>query len=356
MKRSQKLILMASGILLLAILSAAGLLLHFFLTAGGTPGGKILLIYHRAGTVYDSELLMMDGNGNNIRWIGGFSGSPAWSPDGQLVAVGCSENNQTPDLCILDIRTLHDATSFPSGYANVSPSIIRKIGLPALCKNIKRQDIFPQPGILSTSWSGDGKKIAVVCGDEHPEAPKIVCVIPFNGDSICWDKSISGEIYRAVWSPIEDRLAISGPADPASKIFLVGPDGTNPTFLANGWSPAWSPDGKQIAFIHFNPVDDPQHGETGIALINKNGTDQHWIYYPDPKANGDDVIYFDCMGISGTCRLTWSPDGRYIAFVSSDTQLYSYHLYSLDIKTGKITILLDRMVFYWFIAEPDWGP
>ena len=318
-------------------------------------GGRILIVFHRSGTVFDSELMMMDSNGDNLRWVGGFSGSPAWSPDGKLVAVGCPQDGQAPVLCILDISTLPDRRDFPIGNQVSSPLIVNRIQLPDQCKDIERQQSFPQSGILSTSWSHDATRIAVVCGNEVQGFPKLVCILSLDGNKACWDDSAGADIYRAIWSPAEDLLAVSGPGDPTSKIYLVNPDGTNPTYLADGWSPEWSPDGQQLAFIAAERVEADKY-RIGIAAIGIDGTHQHWLFRPDASEGSDGVIFFDCAGIGGTCRLTWSPDGRYIAFVSSDVDIYSYHLYRLDTRTGKITILLDRMIFDWLIAEPDWGP
>jgi Tol biopolymer transport system component len=299
--------------------------------------------------------MVMDGNGDALQWVGNFSGSPAWSPDGRLVAVGCPHDGHTPDLCIVDISTLPDQRDFPAGNRVSTPSIVNRIQLPEQCEDIQRQQSFPLSGILSTSWSHDATRIAVVCGNEVQGFPKLVCILALDGNRDCWDDSNSSNIYRAIWSPTENLLAISGPEDPTSKIYLVNPDGADPTYLADGWSPEWSPDSDQLAFITAEHVEANKY-RIGIAAIDTDGTHQHWLFQPDASEGINGAIYFMCAGIGGTCRLTWSPDGRYIAFVSSAVDMYSYHLYRLDTRTGKITILLDRMIFRWLIGEPDWGP
>jgi Tol biopolymer transport system component len=75
-----------------------------------------------------------------------------------------------------------------------------------------------------------------------------------------------------------------------SHIFIMRPDGTQVTRVAQGAQPAWSPDGKQIAFSSY--------------LMN---------------ADGSDLVRLT-ESVKGW-HPSWSPDGRYIAFLSAGSQL-----------------------------------
>lgn len=73
-----------------------------------------------------------------------------------------------------------------------------------------------------------------------------------------------------------------------------------PGFRATDFQPAWSPDGKTIAYIHG----DTTFESTGIYLIDTNGTNKR-ILFSSPSAYSP----------------TWSPDGEWIAF-SDNAQIY----------------------------------
>ncbi len=305
------------------------------------PRGNIVLRTKSPISPY-SSILVMDGNGNYIRWVGYFEGSPTWSPNGRFIAVGC-ENK----ICILDFSTMPDKRNY-LGWQRSEPDIAYRLQSSELCKsNSNYGDGVPYSGILSMSWSPDGQRLAVVCGGEEPASMRSVCVLSLDGEMHCWDNSVSKDVYRVSWSPVdEDVIAISGfsAAENTSKILLVNAQGKKPVYLAHGWSPEWSPDGKQLAYIQMGP----EH--VGIAIINRDGTGSHWV---ERSTQG---WSYECRGFTGTCRLSWSPDGHYLTFVSSsDVSGMTLWLYRLNIQTGDAIQLLDNMIVT-YPAEPDWGP
>jgi TolB protein len=74
------------------------------------------------------------------------------------------------------------------------------------------------------------------------------------------------------------------------------PDGSQATRIAPGEEPAWSPDGKQIAFAWTQDHNSHRY----IYLMN---------------ADGSDVVRLT-DGVSKEFHPSWSPDGRHIAFDS----------------------------------------
>jgi Tol biopolymer transport system component len=315
-------------------------------TISNIPHGQIVLRIKSQNANFGSDIIVMDGSGNNIRWVGNYEGSPTWSPDGRFIAVGCDNS-----VCILDVATIPDRRN-KLGNQNLLPDVAYKIPTPQLCNSMAAYgEGKSYSGILSMSWSPDGENLAVVCGDETPEQSRLVCILSLKGNTNCWDKEFSKNIYRIAWSPVDKNvIAIAGPGDggTSTKIYLVNSKGENPVYLTYGWSPEWSPTGDEIAFISDEP------GRLGIGAISKNGTERSWLYISTLKPR-EELIYFDCRGISGTCRLSWSPDKRFITFVSSNLDIYSYRLYRLEIKTGNIIRLIDSQIFK-HVAEPDWGP
>ncbi len=103
-------------------------------------------------------------------------------------------------------------------------------------------------------------------------------------------------LYRGVFAPEGNRLAVVLSQNGASDIYNVKTDGSDPRRLTkNGAidvSPSWSPDGKQIAFVS-----------------DRSGTPQIYVM----AADGSDVRRLTFDGGYNT-NPSWSPDGRWIAY------------------------------------------
>jgi Tol biopolymer transport system component len=104
--------------------------------------------------------------------------------------------------------------------------------------------------------------------------------------------------------------AIAFPFDFWTEIWFVEADGTNVRPLANaeglpityaGW-PAWSPDGRQLAFYHANVERD------GIAVVNADGSGLHTVAERSP-------VDWDLF-LGGP---DWSPDGKKIVLGGGKT-------------------------------------
>ena len=116
------------------------------------------------------------------------------------------------------------------------------------------------------------------------------------------DQIGGGQATGPALSPDGRKVAFSV-ADPSNgdnwDIYVINVDGTGLTNLTNhpefdGWRPAWSPDGSQIAF--FSTRDDPDNDE--VYVMNADGSNVRRL--TDNPA--DDAI------------ATWSPDGTRIAW------------------------------------------
>lgn len=174
-------------------------------------------------------------------------------------------------------------------------------------------------------------------------------------------------------------IAFESDRDGDVDIYLMNPDGTNvrrlTMFKESERSPAWSPDGRKIAFhAYFNSdsdifVIDVDSGN--IKQLTQNVVnDQDPTWSPDGKkiayvsgpsaapgrinimnADGSNIRRFtDSPGYShGT--LDWSPDGTQLLFYTSyDDNRYIYTM-NLDGRN------LIQLTFGWWDSwDPNWSP
>ncbi len=301
-----------------------------------TPKKPIGHIIYLENSDQKESLYLTDGEGNRKQYLGEYSGTVSWSRDGSKIAVGCPPEN-TGSICILDSSTIPDLFKFPQDHLiTYSPQTIREIDLSNNCSN--RIDWL--------SWSSDDSHILAGCESTQ-------CIISLDGEISCKEE----DLFRSDWSPVEDLIAMPKYQDGKIKIFLVNSKNTQSIYLTDGWNPTWSPDGKQIAFMRYAEKW-PEGPVVGLALINKDGSGFKWLY--QPMFSPDDIwpdfyLNFYCQGYTSMCRLTWSPDSKYLAFTSNYGSAYRDQIYRINIQSGEIVYISDRLP-NTFYAEPDWEP
>lgn len=153
--------------------------------------------------------------------------------------------------------------------------------------------IVNKPGNLwRPQWSADGRHVAFI-----RDSGNILVLDTANHTEIAL-----GYGFGPTWSPVAARLALytNQPGDPNADVYVVDVDGKqwhNLTLhAADDWGPAWSPDGKHIAFM------------------SSRAGNKSEIY----------VMPFPCTAPCPVQRLTdnttkelalaWSPDGTLIVF------------------------------------------
>jgi TolB protein len=147
-------------------------------------------------------------------------------------------------------------------------------------------------------WSSDGQTI-VYTSYRHANRPQLFLLTRGTRSPGRILRELDGaQVYRGVFDPSGNRLAVVRDAEGSSEIYSVARGGGGVQRLTrNGAidvSPTWSPDGRQLAFAS------DRTGAPQIYLMNADGSNQRRISF-----NG-----------SYNSAPTWSPDGKWIAYES----------------------------------------
>jgi len=202
------------------------------------------------------------------------------------------------------------------------------------------------------AWSPDGTKIAF-SGFAYSDAPpedtdayrRHIWVVNSDGSNPVQLTSGAVEDMHPTWSPDGRKLAFERHNHEHNEWYIVtmDADGQNPVDLnrkfGGGSEPDWSPDGSLIAF-NWSGV---------LSVINADGTNRKSLP-PDDNLGGRLGVY------PGT--LSWSPDGKRLAFSRYDTRdgrevAGESNIAILDVSTGKITQVTDLPGDE---LNPEWSP
>jgi Tol biopolymer transport system component len=185
------------------------------------------------------------------------------------------------------------------------------------------------------AWSPDGRRIAFVSDGDGFDTSYDVYTIKADGSERTRLTSTGGASSPA-WSPDGNEIAFAD-----HDIYKVNADGTGLTRLTDigrSWSPAWSPSGRQIVFVG------PGDGQQEIFKVNADGTETRLTTTPG-RFNLD---YRDP---------TWSPDGTKIAFTTNrDTRcqrVECYRIYVMNADGSEPAKLTDDRGGSF---APKWSP
>ena len=192
--------------------------------------------------------------------------------------------------------------------------------------------------------------------------------IQLNADSVY--------IYGAAISPDGSLVAFAaGPYRGPASLFVIDAGGGQPVRIAEkGQSPAFSPDGKQIAFLEGEGRDDR------VWVANVDGSDAHTILSGEPALDGADGLAWSPAGdriaigasfegmpaiytfapdgsnftkvVTGGTGPYWSPDGSQIAYLIPD---------DLEQRTGSPGLAIadadgSNVREFGFAASGPWHP
>jgi Tol biopolymer transport system component len=304
--------------------------------AWSRDGRTIVFVSWRDG---NGEVYAMDADGSaprNLTQHPAKDVRPAWSPDGRSIAFASSRDRQSE---------IYVMNADGSGKRNLTRD--------------RANDDYP-------TWSPDGRRIAFLRG--YPKRANVpglgvihyydyhLYVVNADGSGLrrltpnpTWRKQLvwspdGRTIYfgrylvsadgsgarrlpyiplTAVWSPDGRRIAFVrglpdrsqvGPVGRNHEIYVMNADGSGSRRLTHNRAydgePAWSPDGRKIAFQSTKTIG----GNKEIYVMNADGSGKRNLTR-NPAMDG---------------RPSWSPDGRRIAFVSDRDGRLDAHVMNAD--------------------------
>lgn len=290
------------------------------------------------------EIWIMDSTGRNARRLAliGSANHLAWSPDGRTIAFEARHRDSVA-VHLLDVTTKGDRRITSGAHWDGAPS-----------------------------WSKDGRQLAIIRAPrttvkvrnylDEPDYHGRLVILKADGSG----ESLQPNVFDAftgsapTWSP-DGRQVIYVCGPPA-----FGPHGPNAVHLCivdmpNGrprrvsWSirttrfPAWSPDGRRIAYV-LREDGDSSGSELRVASVD---------------GSSDTVVVPRLDVVSPP---TWSPDGRRLAFVAASRSpryaslTYSEALFVLDSlkSTPRMipvqTTFADRIFGLALDAPAVWAP
>ena len=187
----------------------------------------------------------------------------------------------------------------------------------------ERRPVTNRTGGRSLAWSPDGRKLAFLSGAGCGDFCFSLYAVNSDGSGL---RNLTaklagnggpgrGPASDPAWSPDGRKIAfVRLNASFGTPIYVVDADGSGLRNLtpkpvgAFAYTPAWSPDGRKLAFTS------ERDGNSEVYVMNANGSGRRSLTR-NPAFDADPA---------------WSPDGRKIAFVSNRDGSYGVYVMNAD--------------------------
>src|SRR5258708_3632241 len=247
--------------------------------------------------------------------------APALSPDGRRIAFFGERSGFFVDLWLADAE---------------SGRVLRRLVRSTLSSNYETLRFINSVG----AFSPDGRFFAIAAKN-GPRDDLVILDIEKDREVRRIKVALNG-ILTPTWSPDGKQIAFTGFDGGLSDLFVVNADGSALRRLTNDkdadLEPAWSPDGKTIAFTtDRGPATDFQT----LRFSNYRVA----LYHLDTGS----IEVLGHMSAGRNANPVWSPDGRSLAFISDRTGYSNIFLY--DFGDGQVYQLTDMFSGVAGIAE-----
>lgn len=248
--------------------------------------------------------------------------TPSWSPDGQLIAFA-SNRHGNPDIYVMNTDGSRVVQLTRNPFARLDLLHSAWDGMPAWS---------PDSTHIVFASSRDNMAVSYVALNLYKMNIDGSNVVQLTGPG-----TIIGTEQSPAWSPDGSQIAFQSNASGivSADIYVMNADGTNILQLTNDTAddglPAWSPDGSQIAF-----------------QSNASGTTTKDIYVMN--TDGTNILQLT-NGTSDNGDPAWSPDGSRIAFESVRGDNVDVYVMNAD---G--TSIMQLTANPGFDGEPTWSP
>jgi TolB protein len=249
---------------------------------------------HRGKLVYsyDGTLYTVDLETKQVQHFVGVKGmvAPDWYPYGRLIAFGRGNifllDTKTAEILPLTNSsiTLWDPSWSPDGKKLVYMQMAGERGLYVIDMSNDQQEQlnigFWNP--VHPAWSPDGKQIAFAVEDETGLNQIYSVEIDTCSDSnTCkvtqLTNDVRGQSFEPAWSPDGKQIAFTSQRDRFLAIYTMSVDGSNQHRVTDNelWDtdPTWSPDGKYIAFTRWGRSEGDRLITQNIYVMRPDGSD-----------------------------------------------------------------------------------
>lgn len=208
------------------------------------PGMK----YNAAAEAKMNSLAVMNPDGTGIKQLPIYGYDPTVSPDGSKIAYCSLRQDQYSQIYV--------ANADGTGETRIT-----KISTGDSC---------------GPAWSHDGKKIAFYSfALPHPSRNPAIWVMDPDGSNLT---RLAEHGLSPSWSPDSKQIVFASNRDGKFQIYAMKADGSNQRRLTNNKAedsaPAWAPDGQAIVFVSDREGEHP-----ALFLMGADGSEQHRLVF-----------------------------------------------------------------------------